>query len=341
LPLRGFSLGPKGESGVGGRADGRPQANGKLGTRNFYASSGNWQLQWELSVCPFLFQHRPKGSPDHNDIQPDAPVMYVPGVHSDSFGIVYITPSAALPHAGNSGEDGIIFADIDVVFLYFLLYNRPWSHEAHFAFEDVHELGEFVQACFSEEFSALCDTGVVFQFEFAVPFFFCRGVGSQEVFQDFLGVGYHGPEFIAVKFFSVFPYAAVFEDDRSRGVVVDPEGDGEENGRNADTAHYGQNYVEYALECLIDRSGQVIFDAEHHDFFIKEGGCFHIAHGDSHEIRDDGYVFSYRLGPVDEGGEIVLGEAGGCDEDVPYSCISYNFFQIFESAEDGEVFHIG
>lgn len=267
--------------------------------------------------------------------------MNIPAIHSYSFRIVDIGSPAGLPHTCDPREDHVIFFDIISVFLYFLLYNRPGPYEAHFAFEDVHELGEFVQAGFSEEFSALCDTGVVFQFEFAVPFFFCRGVGSQEVFQDFLGVGYHGPEFIAVKFFSVFPYAAVFEDDRSRGVVVDPEGDGEENGRNADTAHYGQNYVEYALECLIDRSGQVIFDAEHHDFFIKEGGCFHIAHGDSHEIRDDGYVFSYRLGPVDEGGEIVLGEAGGCDEDVPDTCISYNFFQIFESAEDGEVFHIG
>lgn len=294
-----------------------------------------------LSVRTFLLQDGTKSTPDEYDVKPDGPIVYIPAVHSYTFRIIYITSAAALPHAGDSRKDGVIFTNILFILRHFFEDDRPWSHEAHFAFEDVHELGEFVQACLSEEFSALCDAGVIFQFEFAVPLFFCFRVGGQEVFQDFLGVGYHGPEFVAVKFFSVFSDAAMFEDDRSRGVVIDPEGDGEENGRDADTAYYGQHYIEYALECLIDRFGQVVFDAEHHDFFIEKGGCFYIAHRDSHKVRDDGYVFSHCLGPVDKGGEIVLGEAGGCDEDVPDSRISYNFFQIFESAEDGEVFHIG
>ena len=270
-----------------------------------------------------MAQDNRNGAPKEHEIQPDAPVVDVPAVHLDSFRIVYIASPAGLPHTGDAGKDGVVFFNVFVVSFDFRLHDRPRAYEAHFPFQHVPELGKFVETGFSEEGAALCDAGVVFQFEFPVPFFFCRRIGGEEPFQNFLGVSDHGPEFVAVKFFPVFPYAAVFEDDRSRGVVVDPEGDGQKDGRDADTAHYGQNYVEYALEYLIDRFGQVIFDAEHHDFFIEEGGCFHIAHGDSYEIRDDGYVFSHCLGPVDEGGEVLLGEAGGCDEDVPYSCISY------------------
>lgn len=288
-----------------------------------------------------MAQYHRHGSPQQYHIQPDAPVVDVPAVHLDSFGIVYIASPAGLPHAGDAGKDGIVFFNEFIISFHFRLHNRPGAYEAHFPFQHVPELGKFVEASLSEEGAALCNAGIIFQFEFFIPFRFGRRVGSQEVLQHFFRVYAHGAEFVAVKFFSVFSYAAVFEDDRSRGVVINPEGDGQKDGRDADTAHYGQNYVEYALEYLIDRFGQVIFDAEHHDFFIEEGGCFHIAHGDSYEIRDDGYVFSHCLGPVDEGGEVLLGEAGGCDEDVPYSCISYNFFQIFESAEDGEVFHIG
>ena len=67
------------------------------------------------------------------------------------------------------------------------------------------------------------------------------------MFQDFLGVGYHGTEFVAVKFFSVFSDAAVFEDDRSRGVVIDPEGDGEKDRRNTDAADYGEDDIKDAF----------------------------------------------------------------------------------------------
>lgn len=158
------------------------------------------------------------------------------------------------------------------------------------------------------------------------------------MFEDFLGVGYHGPEFIAVKFFSVFSDAAVFEDDRSRGVMIDPEGDGEKDRRNADAADYGEDDIKNAFQDLIRPEGEVIFQAEEHDFFIEEGEGFDIAHGYAYQIWNDIDIFRHGLGPIDEGGQIILGEAGGCDEDVPDSCISYDFFEIIKAAEDGYFF---
>ena len=293
-----------------------------------------------LSVSTFLLQDGTKSTPDEYDVKPDGPIVYIPAVHSYTFRIIYITSAAALPHSGDSRKDGVIFTNILFILRHFFEDDRPWSHEAHFAFEDVHELGEFVQACFSEEFSALCDAGVVFQFEFAVPFFFGFGVGGQEVFQDFLGVGYHGAEFVTVKFFAVPAYSAVFVDDRSRGIVVNPEGYGEEDGRNTDASHYGEGDIEDALNQLIGFQGQIIFQAEDHDFFIKEGGYFRIAHGDSDEVWNDVQCFHKALGSVNHICQLVLGETGGSDEYFLYSCLFHYFFQVIKSAENEDFSHI-
>lgn len=121
------------------------------------------------------------GTPKEHEIQPDAPVMHVPAVHLYALGVVDIASSAGLPHAGDAGEDGVVLLDIFPIPRDFFLNDGAWSDEAHFAFEDIQELRQLIEAGLSKEGAALCDAGIVLQFEFSIPFFFRRRIGREEV----------------------------------------------------------------------------------------------------------------------------------------------------------------
>lgn len=128
-----------------------------------------------------MAQDNRNGAPEEHEIQPDAPVMHVPAVHLYALGVVDITSSAGLPHAGDAGEDGVVLLDIFPIPRDFFLDNGAGSDEAHFAFQNVQELGQLIEAGLSKEGAALCDTGIVLQFEFSIPFFFRRRIGREEV----------------------------------------------------------------------------------------------------------------------------------------------------------------
>ena len=128
-----------------------------------------------------MAQDNRNGAPEEHEIQPYAPVMDVPAIHLHALGIVDIASSAGLPHAGDAGENGVVLLDISPIPRNFLLDDGTGSDEAHFAFEDVQELGQLIEAGLSKEGAALCDTGIVLQFEFSIPFFFRRRIGREEV----------------------------------------------------------------------------------------------------------------------------------------------------------------
>lgn len=128
-----------------------------------------------------MVQNNRNGAPEEHEIQPDAPVMHVPAVHLHALGIVDITSSAGLPHAGDAGEDGVVLLDIFPIPRDFLLDDGTGTDEAHLTFEDIQELRQFIEAGLSKEGTALCDAGIVLQLEFSIPFFFCRRIGREEV----------------------------------------------------------------------------------------------------------------------------------------------------------------
>ena len=121
------------------------------------------------------------GAPKEHEIQPDAPVMHVPAVHLDALGVVDVAAAAGLPHAGDAGENGVVFLDISPIPRDFLLDDRTGTDEAHLAFENIQELRQLIEAGLSKEGATLCDAGTVLQFEFPIPFFFRRRIGREEV----------------------------------------------------------------------------------------------------------------------------------------------------------------
>lgn len=121
------------------------------------------------------------GAPEEHEIQPDAPIMHVPAVHLYALGVVNVAASAGLPHAGDAGENGVVLLDIFPIPRDFFLNDGAGSDEAHFAFENIQELRQLIEAGLSKEGAALCDAGIIFQFEFSIPFFFRRRIGCEEV----------------------------------------------------------------------------------------------------------------------------------------------------------------
>ena len=128
-----------------------------------------------------MAQHHRHGSPQQYHIQPDAPVMHVPAVHLYALRVVDVAASTGLPHAGDAGEDGVVLFDIFPIPRDFFLDDGAGSDEAHLPLQDVQELGQLIEAGLSKEGAALCDAGIVLQFEFSIPFFFCRRIGREEV----------------------------------------------------------------------------------------------------------------------------------------------------------------
>lgn len=128
-----------------------------------------------------MVQNNCNGAPKEHEIQPDAPVMHVPAVHLYALGVVDVAASAGLPHAGDAGEDGVVLLDIFPIPWDFFLNDGAGSDEAHLPLQDVQELGQLIEAGLSKEGAALCDTGIVLQFEFSIPFFFRRRIGREEV----------------------------------------------------------------------------------------------------------------------------------------------------------------
>ena len=277
------------------------------------------------------------GAPEHDNVDPYAPVVDVPAVHVDALGVVDVAAAAGLPHAGDAGAYHVVVFDVVAIEMNFFPHDGTGADEAHFSFEDVQELGEFVQAGPAEKVAGTGDSRVIFQFERGFPFFLRRWIGCEEFLEALRGVDAHGAEFVAVKFFPVFPNTAVLVDDGARGVAVDPEGDTEEDGGNEETSYDGHDDIKSALDEAVRRFCQVVFHVEDHDFFVEEGFYGDVAHGDSHEVWDDAYVFADGLGAVDEGRQLVLGEAGSGDENGLDAGFFHHFFHVIEAAQNGVV----
>ena len=129
-----------------------------------------------------MFHYNGNGSPNKDDIEPDVPVSYVPGIHLDSFVIGRIAAAAGLPHAGDTGADHVEVFDKGAVFFDFIADYGPRSDEAHIPCQDVEQLGQFVKAGLAQKGPAPRNTRVVFSLNSVSHSFRASGSRSRSSF---------------------------------------------------------------------------------------------------------------------------------------------------------------
>lgn len=133
-----------------------------------------------------------KGAEEDLDIQPERPVVDVGKVEGDPFLEVFDAVAAGdLPETGEARLNteaaalGVFFDTID-----FVNGKRTRAHEAHFATEDIEELGKFVDAEAAEPGAEGKDAWVIADLENRAVHFVLSG----EFVAHRFGVGVHGAE---------------------------------------------------------------------------------------------------------------------------------------------------
>src|SRR5947207_12152428 len=86
-----------------------------------------------------------------------------------------------------------------------------WTYQAHIPFQDIPELGQFIEAVLAKKAAEPRDARIIGDFEERVP---ALVESAQRIFQ-FVGAVDHGPESIANKSLSLFSRAERTIDDRA------------------------------------------------------------------------------------------------------------------------------
>jgi len=137
------------------------------------------------------------GSVEDEEVESRGFVVDVPEVEFD---FVFVGDCAAAVDLGPSCEAWFYVATTFLVIGPLLVLpgeERSGTDECHLTFKDVDQLGEFVEAVFSEPPADACDTRVLLVFR-------GKSVG--------VGIGSHGSEFIEGKDGSVFTDSILSED---------------------------------------------------------------------------------------------------------------------------------
>ena len=111
-----------------------------------------------------------------------------------------------------------------------------WTYQAHIPFQDIPELGQFVEAVLAKKAAEPRNARIIGDFEERVPAFV---ESAQRIFQ-FVGAVDHGPEFIANKSLSLFSRAERTIDDRARRFELDGDGNHEQERPEKQKSDAGQ-----------------------------------------------------------------------------------------------------
>lgn len=177
------------------------------------------------SVGAFAVDDGAEGLDEVHDVDPDGPVAHVPGVHGDALGVGGVAAPADLPHASDAWKYHSVFAEVLPVAWNFFRDDGTRADKAHFAFEDVEQLRQFVETGFPQESAELGDARVVFEFEVCLPFGAGLRMRGEVLFEHNVGVPHHGLEFVAGEEFATASDALMGKDD------VSPIVDGNDNGQ--------------------------------------------------------------------------------------------------------------
>ncbi len=211
----------------------------RLGTLPFYGTlppghaegCACFSVNLFLNVDLFIDHPAEDRFEDDLDIQPDAPVVNVPEVQFNPFFDAGVSAVAVyLGPAGNAGLHLVLHHVERNGFLELLDEIgelRPGADQAHIAFEDVDELGQLVQAQFSQETAELRP---------AVILVFAPG-------GIFLFVLFHAAEFQHFEFFSPVTDSCLFKKNRAGAGELHTDGDDQEQGAEENQAQGADQQV--------------------------------------------------------------------------------------------------
>jgi len=242
------------------------------------------------------------------EVEEEAPIFHVPEVVFDAFGEVGVTAQAVdlgpAGHAGFGMVAGVVVGDVVFEVLDEFGAFGAGADEAHFPFEDVPELGDFVDVVFTHEGADAEAAGVVF-------------LAPLGAFAGF-GVEFHGTDFEDVEGFADDAGAALAVEDGTAGFEPDEGAEEGDDGGGEEEADEAADDVGGAFDGPVEGAieGEAI-DAEDggagDGFEVKTGDEDAEAGGDDFEL--DEFAFA-------EGGEagefVALSVEVGDDDHVDF-----------------------
>lgn len=226
--------------------------------------------------------------------------MHVPRIHGHALLIGGIAAPTGLPHAGDTGQDHAVLAEVVAIAFDFLGDNRTRADEAHVTLDDVPELRQLVKAGLSEERSELCDARVVLELEVLFPFFAGCGIFLEVFLEGFLSVRNHRLELVAREQHAVFTDALMRKNHMAFVVDGHDDSQDDENWRNQDAAANRADEVKDAFDKAVPAAREVVFHREHEDFFAEQDLCLDTGHWRTNKVRHTRDIAHIRLNLLDE-----------------------------------------
>lgn len=125
----------------------------------------------------------------------------------------------------------------------------------------------------------------------------------------------------------------MLEDNRSRRILINPQGNGQKERRQSDDADEGTDDIENAFNSPVVPEGQIVAKTEGNDMAIYEAFRIERCQGQATHIGDEGDFFDQRLDAVDDVLDSVVAEARCDDHDVLDAAFTDDLFRIGKTAQ--------
>ena len=127
----------------------------------------------------------------------------------------------------------------------------------------------------------------------------------------------------------------MLEDNRSRRILINPQGNGQKERRQADDADEGTDDVEDALDSAVVPEGQVVAKAKGDDVAVDEAFRVKRRQGQAAHVGDEGDFLHQGLDAVDDVLDGFIAQARCDDHDVLDAAFADDLFRIGKTAQMG------
>ena len=159
------------------------------------------------------------------------------------FKVSNFTAPRDLPETGNAGFNTDATFMMGGILIVFVNSWRTSADERHAAFKDIKELWKFINTGFSEDFTNLCDTGIIFHLKHKTLHF----ILIFESLEFGLCILVHGAEFIDIEEFAIAADAFLLKDDGPGIFKKNERGDDESKNETDEAANEGTGDIHEAF----------------------------------------------------------------------------------------------